>query len=336
MRRWQARQISNPPPSAVPLIAATNGFFAVSIRRNRWCRSMKRSKRLRMRTSSVSPLAISASSHSRSAPAIKAGLPLVTTTPLVSESDKAPSTAAANSPSEASFITFIERPGMSQVMTAMPSSPRAKVRFVMTAPSDALDDRRRPHPGTDAQGYEGGAEPGPLQFVQHGAEDHRTGGAERMTHRDGTAIDVKLFGIELEQLLIKEHHSGEGLVELEQIDVGRGHPGTLQYLARDLLGPGQHDAGLRADRREGPDPGTRLEPHRCARLARTEQHRGRAVDDPRGIAAVVDMLHRLDLRVALHRDRVEPEIGTELGERRLQPAQRLHRRPGTHMLVAFE
>jgi len=38
---------------------------------------------------------------------------------------------AANSPSEASFITFIERPGMSQVMTAMPSTPRATVRFVI-------------------------------------------------------------------------------------------------------------------------------------------------------------------------------------------------------------
>ena len=32
------------------------------------------------------------------------------------------------------FITFIERPGMSQVMTAMPSSPRAEVTFAMMAP----------------------------------------------------------------------------------------------------------------------------------------------------------------------------------------------------------
>src|SRR5271169_4277649 len=151
---------------------------------------------LRMRTSSASPLAISASSHSRSAPAMKAGLPLVMTTPLVSGSNSACSTAAANSPSEASFITFIERPGMSQVMTVMPSSPRARVRFAMAAPSHALDDRRGPHPGADAQGDEGGAEPGPIQFIEGGAEDHGTGRAERMAHRDGAAIDVDFSRVE--------------------------------------------------------------------------------------------------------------------------------------------
>src|SRR6516165_1660953 len=268
---------------------------------------MNRSKRPRLRSPSISPgvPASIASSQSRSAPAMKAGLPLVMTTPFVSGSASARSTAAANSPSEASFITFIERPGMSQVMTAMPSSPRAKVRFVMTAPSDALDDRRRPHPGADAQGYEGGAEPGPLQFVQHGAEDHRTGGAERMTHRDGTAVDVDLFGIELEQLLIKEHNCGKGLVELEQIDVRCGHAGALQYLARHLLGPGQHDARFRPDRGEGAHTGARLEPHGYAGFVRAEQDRGGAVDDPRRIATVMDVLDCLDLGVPLNRHGIE-------------------------------
>src|SRR5215468_384157 len=141
---------------------------------------MNRSK-LRIHVCSVSLFAPAnnASSQSRSAPAMKAGLPLVRTTPLISESDSAWSTAAANSPSEASFITFIDRPGMSQVMTAMPSASRARVRFVMAALSDTLDDRRGAHPGADAQGNERGGEPGPLQFVEHDAEDHRAGSAER-------------------------------------------------------------------------------------------------------------------------------------------------------------
>src|SRR6516165_385874 len=265
---------------------------------------MNRSKRPRLRSPSISPgvPASIASSQSRSAPAMKAGLPLVMTTPLVSGSDNAASTALANSPSDTSFITFIERPGMSQVMTAMPSSPRARVRFAMAVASNPLDDRRGPHPGADAQGDQRGAAPGPLQLVEHGAEDHRTGGAERVSHRDRTAIDVDLLRIELEQLLVEQHHGREGFVELEQIDVGCRHAGALQYLARHLLGPGQHDARLRADRGEGADTGARSEAHRRSGLAGTEQDRGRTVDDPRRIAAVVDVLDRFDLRVALHRD----------------------------------
>jgi len=51
---------------------------------------------------------------------------------------------------------------------------------------------------------------------------------------------------------------------------------------------------------------------------------------------VVDVLDRLDLRVALHRHSIEPVIGAELGERRLQPAQGLHRRARAHVLVALE
>ena len=32
----------------------------------------------------------------------------------------------------------------------------------------------------------------PLQLVEHGAEDHRAGRAQRMAHRDGAAVDVDL------------------------------------------------------------------------------------------------------------------------------------------------
>src|SRR5215469_14652356 len=145
---------------------------------------------------------------------------------------------------------------MSQVMTAMPSVSRARVRFVtampsklhrhpreacpwqgtggegpgrplvpppagsplyagMTdyllifresfsvGPSDALDDRRRAHPGADAQGHECGAKPRPLQFVERGAEDHRASGAERVAHRDRPAIDVELLRVELQKFLVK-------------------------------------------------------------------------------------------------------------------------------------
>src|SRR5271166_3297354 len=157
-----------------------------------------------------------------------------------------------------------------------------------------------------------------------------------MAHRDGAAIDVDLFRVELEELLVEQDHGGKGFVELEQVNVRRRHTGALQYFARHFLGPGQHDARFRADRGEGANAGARLELHRGASLARPEKDRGRTVDDPRGVTAVMDVLDRLDLRVALHRDGVEPEIGAELSEGRLEPTQGLHRRAGAHMLVALE
>src|SRR5580658_4729609 len=57
---------------------------------------------------------------------------------------------------------------------------------------DSLDDRRGAHAAADAQRDQGGRLVGALEFVEHGAEDHRTGGAERMAERDGAAIDVDL------------------------------------------------------------------------------------------------------------------------------------------------
>src|SRR6516164_7567835 len=299
---------------------------------------MNRSKRPRLRSPSISPgvPASIASSQSRSAPAMKAGLPLVMTTPLVSGSDNAASTALANSPSDTSFITFIDRPGMSQVMTAMPSSPRARVRFVMSESSNPLYDRRGPHAGTDAQRDERSAEPGPFQFIERGAKDHRTGGAKRVPHRDGTAIDVDLFGVELEELLVEQDHGGKGFVELEQVDVRRCHARALQHLARHLFRSGQHDARFRPDRGEGAHASARFELHRGASLACSEKDRGRTVDDPRGITAMMDVVDRLDLRVALHGYAVEPVIATELGEGWLEAAQGLHRCSRAHMLVALE
>ena len=52
-----------------------------------------------------------------------------------------------------------------------------------------------------------------LQFVEHGAEDHRAGGAERMAHGNRAAIDVDLVMADVEGLHVAEHDGGKGLVE---------------------------------------------------------------------------------------------------------------------------
>src|SRR5690606_40474553 len=59
----------------------------------------------------------------------------------------------------------------------------------------------------------------PLQFVQNGAEQHRARRAERMAERDRAAIHIDLLVAEVEGLEIAQHDRGEGLVDLDEIDV---------------------------------------------------------------------------------------------------------------------
>src|SRR4051812_32824572 len=56
--------------------------------------------------------------------------------------------------------------------------------------SNPLDDGRGAHAAADAQRHQRGGLVGPLELVEHGAQDHRTGGAKRMAERNRAAIDV--------------------------------------------------------------------------------------------------------------------------------------------------
>lgn len=60
--------------------------------------------------------------------------------------------------------------------------------------SDPLDDRGGPHAGRNAERGKAGALAGALKLVQQGADDHRAGCAQWVTHRNRAAIDVDLFG----------------------------------------------------------------------------------------------------------------------------------------------
>src|SRR3569832_864897 len=69
-------------------------------------------------------------------------------------------------------MTFIDRPGISQVTSAMPSASTSNLKLAMLHP---LDDRRGAHAGADAERNQRRLLAGALQFVEHGAEDHRAG-----------------------------------------------------------------------------------------------------------------------------------------------------------------
>src|SRR6185312_10278655 len=172
------------------------------------------------------------SSIDKSAPAQNASLADVMTTPFTAASSVVCFRIASSSLVEVSSSTCIERPGISQVTSAMPSASVSTLKFLkamVVAPSvpaamsgaavdfgfvescrvgkaqrahhylpcswwwarfalptlrsvvsHPLDNRRRAHATADAQRHQRGRLVGPLQLVEHGAEDHRAGRAERM------------------------------------------------------------------------------------------------------------------------------------------------------------
>src|SRR5690348_4769418 len=83
--------------------------------------------------------------------------------------------------------------------------------------SDALDDGGDAHAAADAERGEAAAQVAPLELVDEGAEDHRAGRTERVTHGDRTAVDVgDLVGDA--QVAHEPHRDrGERLVDLEQV-----------------------------------------------------------------------------------------------------------------------
>src|ERR1700687_293692 len=239
------------------------------------------------------------SSIDRSAPAHSASFPEVMTTPFTAASVEVCFTISASSATEVSSSTFIERPGVSQVTSTMPSEsvstlkflkamlslPRcrqpvgaavvseivgwakrsvptetrldqngghgAKRAFAHPTPLNPLDDGRGAHAAADAQRDQRGRFVGALELVEHGTENHRTGGAERMAERDGAAIDIDLGVVDVEGLHVAQHHRGERLVQLEQIDVGFLHARALEQLFGDIDRTGQHHRRLPAAIGEG-------------------------------------------------------------------------------------
>ena len=85
-----------------------------------------------------SPLAFSTSAYcllmpssiDRSAPAHSASLPEVMTTPFTAASAEVCLTISSSSVTEVSSSTFIERPGVSQVTSTMPSASVSSLKFL--------------------------------------------------------------------------------------------------------------------------------------------------------------------------------------------------------------
>src|SRR5512139_770711 len=193
-----------------------------------------------------------------SAPAMKLDLAEEITAPLMAESATTLSMHLARSAWKPGVSTFIGRPSTSIFRCAMPSASTENWMFCamcvtsscVRCASDALDDRRGAHAAAHAERHERGREVPPLELVEHHAEDHGARGAERVAEGDRATVHVDLVEREVHVAREAQHHRGERLVDLPQVDVAGLHAGTLQRLARRAGRPGEHDGGFAADRGE--------------------------------------------------------------------------------------
>ena len=79
-----------------------------------------------------------------------------------------------------------------------------------------------------------------------------------------------------------------------------------------------------------------VRPRSSARLLGADRDQGRAVDDARRVAGVVDVVDPLDPVVLLERHVVEARVGADAGEAGLEPGQALGAGVGTDRLVVVE
>src|SRR5260370_39105439 len=84
--------------------------------------------------------------------------------------------------------------------------------------------------------------------------DAGPGHAEWMAKRDRPAVRVEAIHVPAQLARDRQHLRGEGLVELEDIDVLDSHAGGRQYLAHRVDRTDTHDRGVDAANRRRVDP----------------------------------------------------------------------------------
>ena len=127
-------------------------------------------------------------------------------------------------------------------------------------------------------------------------------------------LTLTLLHVGVVLLLPRQHDRGEGLVDLDQVDVvDASCPARSSTLSVAGIGPVSIDHGVDAGEGEGVEAGPRGEAELVGLLLAHDQHGGGAVGDLRRVAGG-------DLAVGL--------------ERRLQLGERLDGRAGADALVA--
>src|SRR5688572_16272392 len=101
------------------------------------------------------------------------------------------------------------------------------IRYLLT-----FEDASGSHTAADAHRHHAVSRLAAVHLVDQRRGQLRTGAPERVSQRDGTAVDVHLIGIEVELLHAGQRLGGERLVELDEVDLIECQPGLLQKIGR--------------------------------------------------------------------------------------------------------
>src|SRR5437667_1484342 len=183
---------SKPPPRQKPRTSAKVGYLTAARRSN------ASQPRLTMATASAS--FSTSPNSSTSAPAMKPfAFPEAMTSPL-GGSRSSSSSASLSSASTSRDNVFVVVPALSKVRRAKPSASRVSVQCRM---SDPLHQHGAAQAAADADRRHAAPASGADQRIQHMEHDARTRGADGMTERNGTAVDVELRFVELAHRMVE-------------------------------------------------------------------------------------------------------------------------------------
>src|SRR5215208_92783 len=157
----------------------------------------------------------------------------ISTSSELSEWRRLTATSRSRRSSCARYTTAITRarglslPGIAQQSAHLSSRRPPTGSTRPRSPANALDplnQRSGAQPAPAAHRHEAGLLVGALELVQQRGHQAGAGGAQRMPEGDGTAVDVHAVHVRVELTAPGGDHGGEGLVDLDQVDVVHVHP----------------------------------------------------------------------------------------------------------------
>src|ERR1044072_5366239 len=124
--------------------------------------------------------------------------------------------------------------------------------------SDAFEDRRQALADADAHRRDPVLAAAAAQLTDQGGGEASAGAAERVAEGDRAAVDVELLFVDAELAGAGEHLRGEGLVELDQVDLLEGETGRVERAGNRQRRADPHVGGVDAGDAEGDDAGERV------------------------------------------------------------------------------
>src|SRR5207248_2704803 len=178
-----------------------------------------------------------------------------------------PTATNAEAPSARMPGVEIVAPPTPKAADMMPvTTPRAIVRtsrrrLGSSSLADAFDDHGHALTAADAHGLESDVLVERLEVVDERRHDAGAGHTERVAQGDSAAVGVELVvDADAELVADREHLGREGLVELDDVDVGDLHAGLGEHLLDGLDRAHTHDLGGEAGHGAGDDAELGLEP----------------------------------------------------------------------------